>query len=71
MDWTSLLDQITNVLKNIESIKLHNIIAYKHILNQLVISLELHGFYKKHWLEQLKAPKLSLNPKNLFSYAKR
>lgn len=71
MDWASLLDQVINVLKNIESVKLQNIIAYKHILNQLILGLELHNHYKKYWLEELKPSRLSLNPKNLFSYAKQ
>jgi hypothetical protein len=72
-DWTKILDQVV-----LEKIKLkHNdlsfVQSYTRILEDTVIGFEMHGYYKKLWLKDLKikSPINYVSLKHQFHYVKR
>lgn len=71
-DWTKLLDQIVFEKNRIESINYSHINSYKRIFEDLIKGFEIHGFFKKLWLESLDTSFITpQSPKNLFEYATR
>lgn len=70
--WTRLLNEISFELNKLKDVNYIQINAYKRILEDLVRGLELHGFFKKTWLESLNSNFITKqNPKNIFNYATR
>lgn len=72
-DWTKLLHQIYNEYKKIENISYPQINAYKRILKDLVITMKIHGFYRKLWLQTLETDRVnnSIDKFKFIEYAKR
>ncbi len=71
-NWTKLLDQIVSEIKKIEDINYSQINSYKRIFEDLIKGFEMHGFYRKVWLDSLFTIQLNTNNiDKLFSYAKQ
>lgn len=71
-DWTKILDQVVFERNKIKDNDLSFLKSYTRILDDTIIGFELHQFYKKIWLKDLKV-KNTINYtslKKLFSYAK-
>ena len=71
-DWSKLLNQIIAEKKSIEDVNLAQLNSYKRIYNDLIRCFEMHGFYRKSWLCEMKITnRINTNNINrLFDYAK-
>ncbi len=70
-DWTKLLDEISSEYHKLKTIDFTHIEPYKRIFEDLIKGFEMHGFFKKHWLKDLKRKEIKTeNIKNLFSYVR-
>lgn len=72
-DWSKILNQIIAEKKSIEDINLSQLNSYKRIYNDLIRCFEMHGFYRKSWLQELEIThRVNLNNINtIFDYAKK
>ncbi|MGL4986329.1 MAG: hypothetical protein ACRC5H_04225 [Treponemataceae bacterium] len=71
-NWTRLLDQIVEEKNKIDGIFYSQTNSYRRILEDLINGLEIHGFFKKLWLETLTSPKIEeYDVGGLFEYAKQ
>jgi hypothetical protein len=72
-DWSKMLNQIIAEKKSIEDINLSQLNSYKRIYNDLIRCFEMHGFYRKSWLFELKIThRINMdNINTLFDYAKK
>lgn len=69
-NWTRLLDQIVEEKDKLEDINYSHLNSYKRIFDNLVKGLELHGYFKKLWLDSLNVTITpTQTPKKLFDYA--
>lgn len=69
-NWTRLLDQIVEEKDKLEDINYSHLNSCKRIFDNLVKGLELHGYFKKLWLDSLNVTITpTQTPKKLFDYA--
>lgn len=54
-DWTKILDRVVFEKEKIQNINYGVTNSLKRILNDLIIGFEIHGFFKKIWLDSLNA----------------
>lgn len=71
-DWTRILSQIIIEKRTIESISYSHLNSYKRIFNDLIRSMEVHGFFQKSWLQDLNSDRVNnIDSFNYFCYAKK
>jgi hypothetical protein len=70
-DWSKLLNQIIAEKKSIEDVNLSQLNSYKRIYTDLIRCFEMHGFFRKRWLSEMKITnRINTNNINkLFDYA--
>ena len=69
-DWTKILDQIVVEKTKLNNVEYSQTNSFNRIFADLIKGFELHGFYKKIWLNSMKSINISnQNPQTLFSYA--
>ena len=71
-DWTRLLDAMVTENKHLKTHNLSTSMAYSRILDDIIKGMELHQYYKKNWLADLKIDNYinECSLKNLFDYAR-
>lgn len=71
-NWTRLLDQIVVEKNKLENINYSQLNSYKRIFDDLIKGFEMHGFFKKLWLDSLDFTTTSKQtPNKLFDYASK
>ena len=71
-NWTRLLDQIVVEKNKIENIDYSQLNSFKRIFDDLIKGFEMHGFFKKLWLDSLYiTTTLTQTHNKLFDYASK
>lgn len=65
-DWTKILGQVVFEKDKLANISFSQINSYKRILEDLIKGFELHGHYKKLWLDSLESIFISTQISNTF-----
>lgn len=71
-DWTKLLYSISSERKVISQINYPQMNAYKRIFDDIILVLEIHGFYNINWLNTLNSKRRNIgNNFNFYEYARQ
>jgi len=72
-DWSKLLNKINEEYEILKNVDLNQFNAYKRIFKDLIKSFEIHGYYRKSWINSMNIRKININNnlKKLFDYASK